>query len=311
VNNNSIGLPAGVITTLSNGCKGYEPLLDVPFVPQKGNIFNPRLAEWSINACTYAYQNLCNQHDINFPPEVEEGKVLYWNEGGGFFSDPMITSGYIAKIKPIPGDPTNRIALIFRGTQRNREWVLDAHLNQNQLIMEPPGDLVKIHKGFWEIYTKSSKKIPSLQKQIQELLPIFLSKTAPNELHIGGHSMGSAIATLVFSDTVLSFPGIKINTYATGSPRVGNPAFANTLNTIANNSSYDFSFWRIANTEDIITTLPEPVFENLLYSHLLISDKTYPNTIDLISFTKNLGAIFDNHHLFNYYYAMKHLSTEL
>ncbi len=310
--NNSIGLPAGVIKTLSNGCKGYEPLLKVPFVPQTGNLFNPKLAQWSINACTYAYQDLCNPQEIVYPPEVEGGKVLYWNEGGGFFSDPMITSGYIAKIKPVPGDPTNRIALIFRGTQKDREWKLDAYVEQVKLLMEPPGDVVKIHKGFWEIYNKGpSKKLSSLQEQIHQLLPTFLSDSAPNELHIGAHSMGSAIGTLIFFDTLLFFPNLKVNAYLTGSPRVGDPAFANTVDLLAKNPAYNFSFWRIVNTEDIITTLPEPVFHNLLYSHLLPTEKSYPNKVGLINFTKNLGTIFDNHHLFNYYYAMKHLSSEL
>ena len=191
------------------------------------------------------------------------------------------------------------------------EWALDADFKQDTIILEPSGELVKIHQGFWEIVNKPAQKgFPSLQDQIHELLPTFLSKTAPNEIHIGGHSMGSAVSTLIMLDTILRYPGVTVNAYLTGCPRVGNPAFANAFNSLAKNPNYNFSLWRIANTEDIITTLPEPIFKDSLYSHVLISSPSDPNSIDLISFTKNLGKIFDNHHIFNYYYAMKKLIAE-
>ncbi len=307
----SIGLPAGLIKTFNTGCSGYEPLKNVPFSPQIENTFNPRLATWSINACTYAYQDLCHKSDITYPPEVENGKLLYWYESPSFFSKEPTSCGYLAKIKPITGDPTNRIALIFRGTQTDQEWSLDADIGQTEILMQPSGEIVKIHKGFLEILNKpASKNITSLQDQIQKYLPGYLSENNPNELHIGGHSMGSAVATLATLDTILRYPNLKINTYITGSPRVGNPAFVNAVNDLAKNPNYNFSIWRIANTEDLVTTVPEPIFKKLLYSHLLISERSDPNTIDLISFTKNLGTIWDNHHLFNYYYAMKNLIAE-
>ncbi len=308
---NSIGLPAGIITTFSTGCSGYEPLKNVPFSPQIENQFNPRLAEWSINACTYAYQDLCNENDIIYPPEVYNGKLLYWFEKPGFFTKKKISSGYIAQIKEVKGDPTNRIAILFRGTQKDDEWALDADFHQTQLIMEPSGELIGLHKGFWEIVnTPIEPGLPSLLDQIRQALPTFLSDTALNEIHIGAHSMGSAVATLVLIDLVLRNPNVKINAYLTGCPRVGNPAFADAVNNLAKNPNYNFSLWRIANTEDIITTLPPPIIEKFLYSHLLITSPEDANKIDLISFTKNLGKIFDNHHLFNYYYAMKKLAGE-
>ena len=304
-------LPAGLITTFSNGCQGYEPIKDVPFVPQVGHTFNPELAAWSINACTYAYQNFCNTTSAIYPPEVQDGELLYWNESSGFWSKPKSPCGYIAKIKPIAGDPTNRIAIIFRGTQSLDEWALDAQFEQLEIILQPPGELVKIHSGFWDIVNKPAQKgFASLQAQIHELLPKFLSSTEPNELHIGGHSMGSAVALLITIDAIASDPKLTINTYITGCPRVGNPAFADAVNNLAKDPAHNFSIWRIANTEDIITTLPEPVFRDIFYSHLLISNPTDPSSVNLISFTKNLGKIFDNHHLFNYFYAMKKMIKE-
>lgn len=310
-NKTSVGLPAGLMKTFSTGCPGYESLKNVPFSPQIEQNFNPKLAAWSINACTYAYQDLCHKNEITYPPEVENGNLLYWYADSGFFSKELTSCGYIAKIKDIPGDPTNRIALIFRGTQKNKEWGLDANVKQTEVLMEPSGEIVKIHEGFWEIFTSpAGKNIPSLQEQIHTYLPNYLSNNRPNELHIGGHSMGSAIATLSALDAILRNPGLKVNSYITGCPRVGNPAFANTVNDLAKNGNFNFSIWRIANTEDVVTTLPEPVFKELVYSHLLISDIEDPNVIDLISFTKNLGKIWDNHHLFNYYYAMKNLISE-
>ena len=307
----SIGLPAGIITTFDNGCSGYEPLKNVTFSAQIENEFNPRLAEWSINACTYAYQDLCNENNIIYPPEIHNGKMLYWFNKPGFFTNKKISSGYIGQIKEIKGDPTNRIAIIFRGTQKDNEWALDADFQQTQLIMEPSGELVSIHKGFWEIANNPIEKgLPSLLDQIHNNLPNFLSDSAPNELHIGAHSMGSAVALLVFIDLILRNPNIKVNAYLTGCPRVGNPAFSDSLNALAKNPNYNFSLWRIANTEDIITTLPPPMIEKFLYSHVPITNPKDPSKIDLISFTKNLGKVFDNHHLFNYYYAMKKLADE-
>lgn len=308
-------LHAGLMTTLSTGCQGYEPLANVPFDPQKGHTFNPKLSTWCINACAYAYQDLCHPNNITYPPEVENGKILYWYEGKGIFSKPKKTScGYIAQIKPIAGDSTNRIVIILRGTQTSTEWLEDADDGQIEINLQPLGKRAKIHNGFWDILNKpADANTPSLQDQIHELLPTYFSKTAPNELYIAGHSMGSAVATLVLLDALLRYPHLAIYTYITGSPRVGDPSLAAAFLDLAKNSSLNFLLVREVNTEDIIPTLPPPVNDAILYhhgvvySHLIVTDPGLPNTIDLVSFTKNMGTIWDNHHLFNYYYGIKKL----
>jgi len=63
-----------------------------------------------------------------------------------------------------------------------------------------------------------------------------------------------------------------------GSPRVGNIAYANFVNTIGRS-------WRIYNTEDLITTLPLPINAGYIYEHLKSS----------IAFTINFGNYVDNH----------------
>jgi predicted lipase len=304
------GLPAGIITTFSKGCLGYTPLENVPFSAHTNHIFNPQLAAWSINSTTYAYQDLCNKDNIIFPPEVKEGKLLFWHEDKRAKPEDKISSGYIGRIET-NNDEVNRVLISFRGTQTTDEWILDADFDQVDVLFEPNGEIVKIHEGFWDIFSLPvNKEFPSLQDQIQKLLPLYLSETKPNEIYIAGHSMGSAVATLVLIDTVLNYPHAKVIANITGCPRIGNPAFADAMNSLSKNPHFDFVIWRIVNTEDIITTLPSPIFKNTLFSHLLKSETKAPNKIGLINFTKNLGKIFDNHHLYNYFYAMKNLISE-
>jgi predicted lipase len=304
------GLPSGLITTFSNGCLGYEPLENVPFSPQLDHEFNPHLAAWSINSTTYAYQDLCNKDNIIFPPEVKDAKLLFWYEKKKAKTDNKISSGYIGKIEA-NDDSINRIIISFRGTQTTEEWLSDADFEQVEILFEPNGEIVKVHEGFWKIFTEPvNKEFPSLQNQIHSLLPSYISDSKPNEIYIAGHSMGSAVSLLVLIDTVLRNPSVKIIANITGCPRVGDPAFANALNHLSKNPNFDFAIWRIVNTEDIITTVPSPIFKHTFFSHILKSEKSAPNKIGLISFTKNLGKIFDNHHLFNYFYAMKNLIQE-
>jgi hypothetical protein len=71
---------------------------------------------------------------------------------------------------------------------------------------------------------------------------------AANHGYVIGHSLGGALTTLAGAD--LASHGKTVSMYNFASPRTGDPAFADKFNATITGS------WRIANTEDIVTTVP-------------------------------------------------------
>jgi hypothetical protein len=92
------------------------------------------------------------------------------------------------------------------------------------------GALVGVHTGFYEAYLACQ----SVVKNLKATKPLF----------IGGHSMGAALAQICALDLAPLVPAPVL--YASASPRVGDPRFAQALRTLVPNS------FNIANTEDPI-----------------------------------------------------------
>jgi hypothetical protein len=90
------------------------------------------------------------------------------------------------------------------------------------------GALVGVHAGFYAAYLACQAVVKGLSIR--------------KPLLIGGHSMGAALAQICALDMASSSPVL----YASASPRVGDPRFAQALRTLVPNS------FNIANTEDPI-----------------------------------------------------------
>ncbi len=324
-------LPEHLLADLTKGCARYEPIPNIPFTPQKDHAYNPHVAAWSINAIIAAYRRYCDKTKEDLLPlDVEKDvTTLYWHEDLNIL-DEKIRCGYLGKIKPIKDDPTNRIILAFRGTEKIDEWLANFDYAQVEVSFNNVPDTVTVHKGFWDILSLpathhipsflekikqfftgkssiASPDAPSLLNQIHALLPKYLSKTAPNEIYVAGHSLGAAVASLLTLELILNVPNVKIVTYVIGCPRVGGPSLSELVRDLSENPEYNFSLWRLTNTEDVVTTVPLPVVHGLTYSQLFISKSNAPNTIGSITFSDNLADVGHNHDPLLYHYANEQL----
>ncbi|MEH2369002.1 lipase family protein [Nostoc sp.] len=167
---------------------------------------------------------------------------------------------------------SNNVVVVFRGTKRFIEWFKDANI---QLVSyknstEKNGQTVK---ATWDIADgvteESSNEIPTtndfgdvtagfrgiyinLRQQMVEALD---KCSADSRIFVTGHSLGGALATLAIPDILNNTQfnnHQKIELYTFASPRCGDRTFATAF------QETGIQHWRIANTEDFVTTLPFP-----------------------------------------------------
>jgi triacylglycerol lipase len=134
-----------------------------------------------------------------------------------------------------------RMYLILRGTQTAKEWIRNFSISLRPYLIADHG---MVHEGFMQMYD-----------EIRGAIIETLSSTSNHmKLYVGGHSLGAALATLALPD-IESKTRCRVRAlYTFGSPRVGDVTFVRAFN----ESYHDRSF-RIANTSDLVTSLPLPV----------------------------------------------------
>jgi triacylglycerol lipase len=141
--------------------------------------------------------------------------------------------GFIARA----GD---EVFVVFRGTMTMGEVLRDLKV---RLVPYPYGKAGWVHEGFIATYDL-------VRKVLIDSLAVLPGKS----LYVSGHSLGAAIATLAILDIVSSTPFRTPFLYTFGSPRVGDRAFAAEHNRTMGSRSF-----RIANTADLIVSMPLPV----------------------------------------------------
>jgi len=133
------------------------------------------------------------------------------------------------------------VFLIFRGTVTTSEWLRDLNI---RLTSYPHFDSCKVHEGFLQTFNVFRTRI------MESLAGLDTRK----RLFVAGHSLGAALATLAVPDLAVStgFKSPIVYTYA--SPRVGDKAFAQAYDRQCGKRSF-----RIANTSDLVVSIPLPV----------------------------------------------------
>ncbi len=324
-------LPKDLLTDLKKGCKRYEPIPKVSFSPQTSHAYDPKVAAWSINAIIAAYRQYCDKtKGSTLPLDVEpDVTTLYWHEDLNIL-DEKIRCGYIGQIKPTENNPKRRIVIALRGTEKLNEWIENLDYTQTEVSLNNAADTVTIHKGFWEIlslpathhipsifeniknafiklFTKKAPTPPQDTPSLLDQIYDYLSKTEYDEIYIAGHSLGAAVASLLTIELILNIPKVEIFTYVIGCPRVGGPSLSELIRDLSENPKYNFTLWRLTNTEDVVTTVPLPVIHGLTYSQLFISKPNSPNTVGSIVFSDNLADVGHNHDPLLYHYANEQL----
>jgi hypothetical protein len=202
-------------------------------------------------------------------------------------------------------DRQNREAfIIIRGTRTAYEWYNNAMIKHEELISINGTEILGVTtKGFHSIYIDIRKEI---QKGLKRINGEY------DRIFVAGHSLGGALATLTILDLIeLEIDPRNITVYTFASPRCADRVLAERLN----NSLV--KHWRIANTEDIVPTLPgatanifspdgrtiqdEANDENFIvrtYNDLKLKGmKSLVNTGTPIYFTIGKDSIEDNHNL--------------
>jgi hypothetical protein len=131
--------------------------------------------------------------------------------------------------------------IIIRGTRTAYEWYNNTVMSHEEYL--------SIKNKKWGITTKSFNSIyVDIRKEIESA---FSALNNAKHIFIAGHSLGGALATLVIPDLIdLGIKPDKITAYTFASPRCCDQELATNLN----NSGVKHC--RIANTEDIVPTLP-------------------------------------------------------
>ncbi len=132
------------------------------------------------------------------------------------------------------------VFVVFRGTMTTAEWLRDLKV---RLVPCPYGKAGQVHEGFSATYDL-----------VRKALIDSLAALPGRSLYVAGHSLGAAIATLAILDIVSSTPFRTPFLYTYGSPRVGDHAFAAEYNRMMGGRSF-----RVANTSDLIVSMPLPV----------------------------------------------------
>ncbi|HTL88561.1 MAG TPA: hypothetical protein VL134_04115, partial [Leptolyngbya sp.] len=166
-----------------------------------------------------------------------------------------------------------RNIIVFRGTQRNIEWLYNFYARQEEyyepIKKEPLG---KVHRGFVDNYKSIVQPLPrDLAKQLDPSVPCYIT----------GHSLGASLAVLAALDLALSVPALKpqIQLYTYAGARVGDPTFARIHAQAVPNH------YRIVNLADIVPLLPP----------IQSPGGTYVHTGEEWSFLAQNGDLLPNH----------------
>jgi triacylglycerol lipase len=193
--------------------------------------------------------------------------------------------GFVARNK------TSRVVfVIFRGTQTIEDWLSNLTFPQ---APHPAGSAWgQIEKGFGFTYQECSASAVN-----------GVTSAGPTpRIVVAGHSLGGALATLAAADLAIRNLS-NVQLYSFASPRVGNLAFANQFT-----GKIPVAF-RVANSEDIVTTVPlasPKLLTTTLPTGLFNTLLVLANSLDFqhvgvpVVFTFHNGSITANHDMAAY-----------
>ena len=147
--------------------------------------------------------------------------------------------------------------LTFRGTQSRSDMFADADILRTYLF--PEGDhSVLVHAGFLSYYMSLDERI---------VADIERNLSSIDSIHVMGHSLGGAMATIAAVVLASKFPELRMVCYTVGSPRVGNAGFVRAFARLVADSM------RITNSDDPVPRFPISPFYTHVTGFLCIDDK--------------------------------------
>jgi triacylglycerol lipase len=177
---------------------------------------------------------------------------IYANDGTEKHPEKTVY-GYVAQNPQAPHD----IVVAFRGTEDLLEWIRDFEFAHAAHAGCDPDARLRCDDGFSCIYATCAP----------DILKVLVTATAsgPVPIYVTGHSLGSALATLLAFDlgcqaTSGKQPNLSLPiVYTFASPLVGDKAFAAAYDGLVQES------YRITNEPDLVPKMPPAV---LGYEHV-------------------------------------------
>lgn len=143
----------------------------------------------------------------------------------------------------IPGTK-HTLVIAFRGSQQIQDWFTDFNAWHTTFPYDNFASTIQVHKGFITAYK-------SIRYQIQAIMAEC--KSSLDRVVVCGHSLGGALAQLCAVDIQYNY-GIYIECYPSGSPAVGNKAWAVSYNKRIPNTTRTYM------RNDVVSTLPPKRF---------------------------------------------------
>lgn len=156
--------------------------------------------------------------------------------------------GFIARSGP-------DVVVAIRGTEGVLEWIMNFRFRP---VPFPYLSAGQTEQGFTDFYSTFHTDKSSTSPRVLDALRGLTADGTVKTLRITGHSLGSALATLLAIDAAGNGVFASPTVYTFASPRVGDKVFAGIYDSLVPNS------WRIANLNDIIPQLP-PLFAGYVH----------------------------------------------
>ena len=160
------------------------------------------------------------------------------------------------------------LIICFSSTEFLTEWIDDFDIRQTKSEFIPGEYKILLHIQHYNFYN-------SLRTELLECIKDYINDYTV--LVCTGHSLGGSVASICFVDMIINNIIQKRTMYTFAASRTGNTEFANAVD--KENTAF-----RIANTEDLVPTVPPAVIDKLIYTH-------YKG----IYFTKNMEDLSKNH----------------
>ncbi|KAJ2830615.1 hypothetical protein IWW50_000154 [Coemansia erecta] len=184
---------------------------------------------------------------------------------------PAFSRGYVGVHQA-----SKQIVIVFRGSTHVLDAVTDTQIvqtpwpRQNNTTTKIP----KVHSGFLLAYQAARPHVFAALRGILRNGEEFSAYS----LHFVGHSLGAAQSALAFVDWRLTEPDSPnlCQLVTMGSPRIGNPEFANLLNSLSRNSNngmymeeepYSAKALRVVHGTDIVVHFPRSMLMLGEYAH--------------------------------------------
>lgn len=173
------------------------------------------------------------------------------------------------------------LVLAFRGSATLNDWVQDFVGARKQVQWPPHNEQqAKAHLGFVNMFKL-------VRHQVQAL---FASESRGKHVFIGGHSLGSALASLSAVELLLGpYSPNTITLYTFGAPRPGNREFAS----LVDSSIIDAH--RVVNNADLATALPPAAFSIRRPGDTSVQDPVFEHVGSPTYFNLNRGNDILNH----------------